>query len=299
MKKRSLLILLTVMFCLTFGCQRGEEPAVEKEAAPSIIIDKATSADGVSISYEVRGHGDPVLFFVHGWSNNRSVWDYQIDHFSQAYKVVAVELAGFGDSGNNREEWTMKAFGEDVAAVLKELDLRNVILIGFSMGVPVVIEAAELSPEVIKGIVLVDFLQNIEAVYSKKFISSNNKSLMNLVTDLTIEKAMSFFVTNKEELGNRYISMVKDAKKIGWSESLKNAWQWCNDDCVKSLQQIQAPVISINTDQSPTNVEAFQKYVPSFKAKIVTGTGHVIPWELPDEFNRLLEETIQEFMKME
>jgi pimeloyl-ACP methyl ester carboxylesterase len=46
-------------------------------------------------------------------------------------------------------------------------------------------------------------------------------------------------------------------------------------------------------------MEAFRKYVPSFKANIITGSGHVIMWDAPDEFNRLLEESIQEFMKAE
>lgn len=295
MKKRSFFILLIVLFCFTINCGPGEETAAEKEAAPAVIVDNATSADGVSIAYEVSGHGNPVLVFVHGWSNNRSVWDVQMEHFSKNYKVVTIDLAGFGDSGNNREEWTMEAYGEDVAAVLKKLDLRDVVFLGFSMGVPVVIEAAGLSPERIKGIVLVDFLQNIEIVYSEEAINSSEQSLMNLVTDVTVEKAMPFFVNNTEELAERYVALVKDVPKKGWAESVRSIWQWCNEDCAESLQQIQVPVTSINSDQTPTNVEAFQKLVPSFKAKIVTGSGHFIPWEFPDEFNRLLEEAIQEF----
>ncbi len=285
---------------LLVGCgKKGEEPVdvAEKGAEPTIIVDNAISADGVSISYEVRGEGEPALVFVHGWSNKRSLWDVQLTHFSQKYKVVAIDLAGFGDSGNNREKWTMEAFGKDVVAVLNKLNLRDVILIGLSMGGPVVIETAELSPEHIIGIVLVDILQNIETVYSEEYISNMDKVAMDLVTEPTIEKAMPFFVKNKEVLGNRFISMVKDVPKVGWSDSLKNVWLWCNNECSESIQNIQAPITSINADQNPTNVEAFKKFVPSFKAKIITGIGHIVPWEAPEEFNRLLEETIQEFVQ--
>jgi pimeloyl-ACP methyl ester carboxylesterase len=286
---------------LLVGCgKKGEEPVdvTEKEAEPTITVDNAISADGVSIAYEVRGEGEPALVFVHGWSNKRSLWDVQLTHFSQKYKVVAIDLAGFGDSGNNREKWTMEAFGKDVVAVLNKLNLRDVILIGLSMGGPVVIETAELSPEHIIGIVLVDILQNIETVYSEEYISNMDKVAMDLVTEPTIEKAMPFFVKNKEVLGNRFISMVKDVPKVGWSDSLKNVWLWCNNECSESLQNIQVPITSINADQNPTNVEAFKKFVPSFKAKIITGIGHIVPWEAPEEFNRLLEETIQEFVQM-
>ncbi len=297
MKKKYVLILLIFLLSMTIGCQQGEEPTVEKEAAPSIIIDNVISADGVSIAYEARGEGEPVLFFVHGWSNNRGVWDYQLDHFSQSYRVAAIDLAGFGDSENSREEWTMEAYGEDVDAVLKEIDLRNVILIGFSMGAPAVIEAALLSPERVKGIVLVDFPKNIEKVYAEKFISSSEENLMNQVTDTNVEKVIPSFINNAEELAVRYVAMVKDAPKKGWRESIRSLWQWCNESCVESLQQIEVPVTSINGDYSPTNVEAFQKYVPSYKAKIITGSGHIVHWEFPDEFNRRLEEAIEEFVE--
>ena len=276
---------------LLVGCAKQEEQ-------PSIIADNAISADGVSITYEVRGEDEPALVFVHGWSSNRSTWDIQIAHFSQKYKVVAIDLAGFGASDNNREKWTMEAFGEDVVAILDKLNLRDVILIGFSMGAPVVIETAELAPEHITGIVLVDFLQNIEIVYSQEYISNIDKASMDLVIEPTIEKAMPYFIKNKEELGKRYISMVKDVPKVGWSESLKNVWLWSNEECIKSLQKIQAPVISINSDQYPTNVEAFKKYVPSFKVKIIPGVGHFVFWEAPEEFNRLLEEAVQEFVQI-
>ena len=298
MKKLLLILPLIFLLCFTFSCQQGEEVAEGKKAEPTIIVDNAISADGVSIAYEVRGEGEPALVFVHGWSNKRSLWDVQLAHFSQKYKVVTIDLAGFGDSGNNREKWTMEAFGKDVVAVLDKLNLEDIILVGFSMGVPVVIETAELSPEHITGIVLVDFLQDIETVYSEEHINNMDEALMDLVTDSTIEKAMLYFIKNKEELGNRYISMVKDVPKVGWSESLQNVWLWCNNECVKSLQNINAPVTSINSDQNPTNVEAFQRYVPSFRAKIISGIGHVVSWEAPDEFNRLLEKTIQEFVQM-
>lgn len=276
---------------LLVGCAKQEEQ-------PSIIADNAISADGVSITYEVRGEDEPALVFVHGWSNKRSVWGAELAHFSQKYKVVAIDLAGFGASDNNREKWTMEAFGEDVVAILDKLNLRDVILIGFSMGAPVVIETAELAPEHITGIVLVDFLQNIEIVYSQEYISNIDKASMDLVIEPTIEKAMPYFIKNKEELGKRYISMVKDVPKVGWSESLKNVWLWSNEECIKSLQKIQAPVISINSDQYPTNVEAFKKYVPSFKVKIIPGVGHFVFWEAPEEFNRLLEEAVQEFVQI-
>jgi pimeloyl-ACP methyl ester carboxylesterase len=225
------------------------------------------------------------------------VCENQLAHFSSKYKVVAIDLAGFGDSGNARDDWTMEAFGYDVSSVLDKLRLENAILVGFSMGVPVVIETAEIRPGKVSGIVLVDFLQNIETVYSDEDISNSDRALMELVTEPSVEKSEPFFVKNKTELAKRYVSLIKDASRIGWRESLKNIWLWCNYECADSLKNVQSQVVSINADQNPTNEEAFRKYVPSFRAKIIEGIGHFVPWEAPDEFNRLLEESIRELVE--
>ena len=299
MKKLLTIIPLVILLCFMFSCQKEEEVASEKEAEPTITVDSAISADGVSIAYEVRGEGEPALVFVHGWSNKRSIWEDHLAHFSQKYKVVAIDLVGFGDSGNNRKNWTMESFGDDVVTVLDKLNLKNVILIGFSMGGPVVIEAAERIPESITGIVLVDTLQNIETVYSQEVISNVFEDYMDMVNELRTEKVKRFVIKNKEEFSERIIStMLKDVPKVGWGESLKDFFRWSNEECVKSLQKIQTPVISINSDQEPTNVEAYKKYVSSFEAKIIPGVGHVVFWEAPDEFNRLLEEAVQEFIQI-
>ena len=80
-------------------------------------------------------------------------------------------------------------------------------------------------------------------------------------------------------------------------ESLIDIFRWSNEDCIESLKNIQSRIISINSDQTPTNVTAFMKYVPSYKAKIIPDVGHVVFWDAPEEFNHLLEESIQEFIK--
>jgi len=110
--KLFLLSIFSVL--LIIGCTKKEEE-------PSFIVDNVVSSDGVKISYEVREKGDPAIVLVHGWSNTRELWDAQISHFSQKHKVVALDLADFGESGNNRSSWTMKSFSEDVIAVVEKL----------------------------------------------------------------------------------------------------------------------------------------------------------------------------------
>src|SRR5207249_632714 len=125
----------------------------------AISLSGSSAPDGIRIVYEVQGEGrpgTPALVFIHGWSCDRSYWKGQLEPFSQRFKVVAIDLAGHGESGLGRDAWTIAAFGGDVAAVVQKLGLERVILIGHSMGGHVTAEAARRLPGRVAGLVWVD-----------------------------------------------------------------------------------------------------------------------------------------------
>ncbi|MFA7675589.1 MAG: alpha/beta hydrolase, partial [Endomicrobiia bacterium] len=107
----------------------------------------AISKDGVPISFSVYGKGDVALVFIPGWSCNSSVWKNQVPYFSKKYRVVTLELAGHGKSGNERTVYTMESFAQDVVSVVKQINASKVILIGHSMGGYVIIETAKIIPD--------------------------------------------------------------------------------------------------------------------------------------------------------
>ena len=99
-KKLKIILMCFSVVLLIVGCAKEYKQ-------PSIIVDNAISADGVSIAYEVRGAGKPALVFVHGWCCERTYWEEQLPQFADKYKIVAIDLAGHGESGLDRKEWTM------------------------------------------------------------------------------------------------------------------------------------------------------------------------------------------------
>jgi len=114
------------------------------------------SADGVSIAYSVSGRGPVTLVFVHGWSCDRGYWREQIEAFRGDYRVVALDLAGHGQSGSGRSDWSIANFAADVTAVIRAVGARDVIVIGHSMGGPVAIETATRLPDRVRGVIGVD-----------------------------------------------------------------------------------------------------------------------------------------------
>lgn len=262
----------------------------------------ATSSDGVTIAFDSQGKGKPAIIFVHGWTNPRTIWVEQIKQFSADYQAVALDLAGSGESGNKRTAWTMKAFSNDVIAVIDKLKLDEVVLVGFSMGAAVVIETANQIPEKVKGVVIVDNMQNPESKLPPQMIPVVDSMMMELLNNMSNEKlvATGFYKTNQEANYERVLSLYpENVSQIGWQEALHGNMKWMNEDCIKSLQQLQVPLHAINSDMEPTEVEIFRKYVPGFKAKIINGVGHLVFWEKPVEFQRLLNESIQEFVTQE
>jgi len=291
---------------LIVGCgKKGEElvEAVEKEAEPTINVGNVISADGISISYEVRGEGEPVLVFIHGWCCDRSYWKEQLPHFAQKYKIVAIDLAGHGESGLNRKKWTIEAFGEDVVAVVNKLNLEQVVLVGHSMGGLVILEAARLIPEHVLGLVDVDEIFDVKMQYKQEEIEEFIAPLRSDFVKAFHEIAPQFFFTPKSnpELMESIISDMSECPPeigIGMMEVEGGYFGFINNDLLPILKSIKIPIVCINCDSQPTPIESNQKNVPTMIAKIMPGMGHFVMMEDPETFNRLLEETIQEFVQI-
>jgi pimeloyl-ACP methyl ester carboxylesterase len=81
----------------------------------------ASVFDGTEIAYEVYGSGSRAIVLVHGWSCDRSYWVCQLSALSENGQVVAVDLAGHGESSGTRRDWTIAAFGSDVCSVVARL----------------------------------------------------------------------------------------------------------------------------------------------------------------------------------
>ncbi len=299
MKKLLLILPLVFLLCFMVGCQQGEEVAAEKEVEPTIIVDNAISTDGVSIAYEVRGEGEPALVFVHGWCCDRNYWNEQLQHFAEKYKVVSIDLAGHGESSLDRKEWTMGAFGEDVVAVVNKLNLDQVVLVGHSMGGPVILEAARRMPKRVIGLVGVDTLQNFEDKFAQEQIDDMFTPLRSNFAEGTRNFVRTMFTpTSDSALVETIAADMSSAPQDVGLGALEGYVDFQNNEIIRVLQEVQAPIVCINSDKYPTNAEANQQYAPSFKAMIMSGVGHFNMIEDSETFNRLLEETIQEFVQM-
>jgi len=291
-----MIIPLVILLCFTFSCQKQGEEVAEETVVDA--VDNAISEDGVFIAYEVRGEGEPALIFVHGWCCDRSYWDAQLPYFAQKHKVVAIDLAGHGESGLDRKEWTMGAFGEDVVAVVNKLNLDQVVLVGHSMGGFVILEAARRIPQLVIGLVGVDTLQNFEDKLTQEQIDEMLTPLRSNFVEFSRNFVLSMFTpTSDSALIEKIANDMSSAPQVVGIGALEGYIDFQNNEIIQVLKEVKAPITCINSDMYPTNVKANQRYAPSFKALIMSGVGHFNMMEDPKTFNLLLEETVQEFVQ--
>jgi non-heme chloroperoxidase len=114
--------------------QPASAPAQQKQVRGETHMNRVTTKDGTSIFYKDWGTG-PTVVFSHGWPLNADAWDAQMLFLGkQGYRVVAHDRRGHGRS---TQTWTgndYDTFADDFAELLEKLDLRDVTLVGHSMG---------------------------------------------------------------------------------------------------------------------------------------------------------------------
>lgn len=249
------------------GCDAGLRES-------TAMTGEARSADGVTISYEVRGDGDPALVLVHGWANTRAIWGVHPTTLSRRHRVVALDLAGHGLSGTDRTDWTMGAFGEDVVAVVDQLGLERVVLVGFSMGGAVVLEAAERLGDRILGVVLVDVFQDPDAVVSDAEAEQVASMMRTNWRDTAFIRAFGFTPDAPDSLLTYVREMMPEQPHGHYFTALKSMFDWVGTELRPTLGVFDRPLAAINTTVQPTNVEAMRRYVPSFTVDTIDGVGH-------------------------
>jgi pimeloyl-ACP methyl ester carboxylesterase len=293
MNIRKLSMLLICMLALAgpllISCQQeAETPPV----ATGSVVDSVASADGVMIHYEVVGEGEPTLVFVHGWSCDRSYWKNQVDEFAKTYQVVSVDIGGHGESGLGRENWTMAAFGADVAAVVNKLNLIKVVLIGHSMGGGVNLEAARQLPGRVVGLIGVDTYKKFGTGYSPEkvteIVAPFKADFINSVDGFV----RNFFPEDADSaLVNRVVADMSAAPPEVATSAMVD---YFSSNPQEILKEVRVPICVINSDMWKTDIETNQEHAVSFELKLMTGVGHFLPQEDPVTFNRLLHETLDE-----
>ncbi|GAB4465180.1 MAG: alpha/beta hydrolase [Thermoflexibacter sp.] len=102
------------------------------------------------LSYSEKGKGNPVVF-IHGFCEDKSLWEKFISPLSASYRVICVDLPNFGESPA-MQEISIEQMADSVIDTIKHLQIEKCVVVGHSLGGYVALAMAELYPEQLAGL---------------------------------------------------------------------------------------------------------------------------------------------------
>lgn len=245
----------------------------------------AATVDGLSINSRSVGTG-PTIVFVHGWTCDLSSWDQQVPAFSKKYQVVTLDLPGHGRSQLPKDgKLSMDLFARAVEAVRVESKADRIVLVGHSMGAPVIRQYAHLYPAHVAGLVAVDGPLDMRGWPPQNFSAPPPLAgAEGLKRRETMVRSM-FVPTTSPAIQEHVLKMMLGAPEATATGAMAAMF----DPSIRWADQIKAPSLAVvaGTGQLP-DVQKTREVLPVFEASQVAGTGHFLMLEKPAEFNQRL-----------
>jgi pimeloyl-ACP methyl ester carboxylesterase len=245
----------------------------------------AATVDGLKIQSKSSGSG-PTIVFVHGWTCDSSSWDGQVSELAKDHRVVTLDLPGHGQSESPvGGKLSMDLFARAVEAVRAEAGADRIVLVGHSMGAPVIRQYAHLYPERVAGLVAVDGPLDMRAFNE---LPAGFPPPLTGPEGLEAREGMirsMFIAETPAALQDKILKMMLAAPEA----TAVGAMNAMFDPAIRWTDVTRAPALSVyagtaNVPDAATTKELY----PNHEATQLAGTGHFLMMEKPAEFNRLL-----------
>ncbi|WP_277476425.1 alpha/beta fold hydrolase [Catalinimonas alkaloidigena] len=287
----SLLVIFSMLACSSSDSQEQSSSTVAEIKTATEI-----RRDGVNIAYENCGTQDTTLLFVHGWCIDQSYWTSQVDAFCGDYRVVTMDLPGFGMSGKKRDSWKIEDYGQDVAAVINQLDLQNVVLIGHSMGGDIILEAALAEPESVIALIGIDNFKEVGVETTEEmqteidsFMTMIERDFANTATAYAYQAL--FHPTTDSAVVKRVTEDFRAADSVVATASLKALMDYGPKE-KEQLSNLDKKLYLINSNATPTAIEGLEETGVDYDLIDIHDSGHYPMIEQAEELNRLLRQVL-------
>jgi pimeloyl-ACP methyl ester carboxylesterase len=266
-------------------------------AAPPDVLDKAPSkfakSGDLKVHYKSLGEGRTAVVFVHGWCCDNTVWRDQATAFDGKCRMLFVDLPGYGQSDKPKIDYTMDMFAKGVDAVLRDAGVESAVLVGHSMGTPIVLQCYRQFPYKIKALVFVDGalrpfirdpaqLKQFEAMFKEETFKETAPRFLAGMFRPDAPAAV------RENIA-RLISNAEPRVAVSSMHSMLDAKTWSDDPVKVPAQALMA--------KSPNWTDDYKAYakklVPDLDYREFDGVGHFLFMEKPQPFN----EALAEFLK--
>lgn len=260
---------------------------------------------GDRLWYEDKGVG-PVIVLLHGWCKSSAVWRFQIDALSEHFRVIAPDLAGYGKSASPSNDMYIGDYSADLVALFNSLDLKKTLLVGWSQGAQIVLQASLDLRERLSGIVLVSgtprFTSSDDFPYGLTETEANgmaNKVRRNLARALAGFNAHMFTENELENASNReqILEMLSSEPVPDTSTAIQGLKALYQADLRSILCRIEMPALVINGDKDPICLPGASSFlaenISESRQVIFSGCGHAPFLSHAEEFNNCISDYVR------
>lgn len=257
--------------------------------------------DEGQLFYEEHGSGHPPLVFVHGLACAHEDWRSQVNFFATSHHVISLDQRGHGRSVGHTSGFDIAHFGADVVALIANLDLPPVLLIGHSMGCRVVLECARVAPERVAGMVLIDGSRlampsadiahrvTLRAMQESGYDAFFEALFTQMFTDASDPQTRQAIVTRARQLPQT-VGLELTPQMFAWDAEFAEQALRSAKMPVKVLQSTHLNENrvreSLRPGESTAWLELVKRLAPHAEIEVVPDIGHFTMIEAADDVNR-------------
>ena len=255
--------------------------------------------DGAEIYYEVIGSG-PAVIFAHGLGGNHLSWWQQVAHFAPGRTCVVFAHRGFPPSSPVPGASAPDAYADDLAALIAELELKEVALVAQSMGGWTCLEYAVREPKKVRALVMastsgrVDFSQ-LQDREIAQWIGQSPSALAELDARGVHPAGGERMVREQPALATLYWQ-ISEMAPAPFREAVRKKIRDLRSQPPSLLAGLRMPVLFITGDDDwvfpPAAGPALAKLAPQGSAVRVPAAGHSVYFERAARFNELIGRVI-------
>ncbi|WP_431136746.1 alpha/beta fold hydrolase [Psychroserpens mesophilus] len=268
------------------------------------FITNKTKKDNVDIFYEDYGSGQPVIL-IHGWPLSRKSWEQQVWKIVESgYRCISYDRRGFGISSFSWNNYDYSSLASDLNELIKQLELTNCVIVGFSMGGGEVVRYfTDFGSDRISKAALISSIVPLVKQKDDNPDGVPEKDLEG-IKDALEEDRLGFLKNfhkgfyNYDDNKDRVSQAQLDYDFIVASHAspratIEAAKAWMHTDFRSELQNIDVPTLIVHGDADKTvpiatSAKQAAKGIKNNQFEIIKGAPHGLNITHKEEFNKIL-----------
>lgn len=240
-----------------------------------------------TLNVDDGGSGGLPIVFIHSSGGNTTHWSAQLEHLRATRRALALDLRGHGLSQPPKDsDYRLISQAEDIDAVVNKAGIQRFVLVGHSMGGSVAITYAGLHPDRVAGLLIVDSggdPNQFPEEQKQQIIKAMESDAYTKVTD---DYWKQLLVGSGSKVQERVMKDMQSMPKEMVISQVKELFWF---DPRPFLGLYHGPRLSVITPANDTKY-SLHKLQSDFPHVVMTGTGHWLHMDKPEEFNRIMDE---------